>query len=58
MILCCFLQFIDYSINLPYVYLKKKTFCDNESWELFTELALRYFCLFTSESISFHFSEI
>ena len=44
------LQFIDYARDPQYTFWAK-AFCFDESWESFSELALRYSCAFTSEAI-------
>ena len=44
------LDFMKYSFELPYVFWKK-VFCYSEEWEIFSELALRFSCAFTSESM-------
>ena len=43
-------QFIDYARDPQYTFWVK-AFCFDESWESFSELALRYSCAFTSEAI-------
>lgn len=44
------LDFIKYTIDPPYL-LWQKAYCYDQTWEIFSELALRFSCSFSSETI-------